>query len=510
MPERATGQGGPEREVSRGRSSREQKTAGRATRLPEAAGSVSGEGPNGRESETNVSLGREVRQKTAQAELTLESRGEAPRVQRSGEARTAANGNERSGTAALMERVVERGNVEKALKRVRQNQGSPGVDGMTVDELPEYLAKEWERIRGQLLEGSYPPKPVREVEIPKSGGGVRKLGIPTALDRFIQQSILQVVQPLFDPTFSQHSYGFRPGRSAHQAVCQAQHYIQEGKRVVVDVDLEKFFDRVNHDVLMGRLEKRIGDKRMLGLIRRYLEAGIMVNGVVMERYEGTPQGGPLSPLLANVLLDEVDKELEQRGLSFVRYADDLNIYVGSFRAGEDAMETLRRLYTRLRLRINEAKSAVARPWDRKFLGHSFWVAPGRKVKRRVAPKALEAMKQRIRELTARSGGKSMKTVFAEVRGYLSGWKQYFRLADTPQVFSRLDEWIRHRLRMVQLKQWKRGTTIYRELKRLGANEDAARQVAANSRRWWSNSSRLLNTALPTSYYDRMGVRRLAS
>ncbi|HYI02094.1 group II intron reverse transcriptase/maturase [Hyalangium sp.] len=409
-----------------------------------------------------------------------------------------------------MERVVERGNAQAALKRVRQNQGSPGVDGMTVDELPEYLVENWEGIRAQLLEGTYQPKPVREVEIPKSGGGIRKLGIPTALDRFIQQSILQVLQPMFDFTFSQHSYGFRPGRSAHQAVCEAQRYIQEGKRVVVDVDLEKFFDRVNHDVLMGRLEKRIGDKRMLGLIRRYLEAGIMANGVVMERYEGTPQGGPLSPLLANVLLDEVDKELEQRGLSFVRYADDLNVYVGSWKAGEDAMETLRRLYERLRLRINEAKSAVARPWDRKFLGYSFWVAPGRKVKRRVAPKALEAMKQRIRELTARSGGKSMKTVFAEVRGYLSGWKQYFRLADTPGVFSRLDEWLRHRLRMVQLRQWKRGRTTYREMKRLGANEDAAQRVASNSRRWWRNSSMLLNTALPTSYYDRMGVPRLAS
>ena len=457
-----------------------------------------------------MSLGREKRQKTAQAELPLERRGEAPRVQRSGEARTAASESERSGTATLMERVVERGNVQAALKRVRQNQGSPGVDGMTVDELPEYLAENWEGIRVQLLEGNYQPEPVREVEIPKSGGGVRKLGIPTALDRFIQQSILQVLQPRFDPTFSQHSYGFRPGRSAHQAVCQAQRYIQEGKRVVVDVDLEKFFDRVNHDVLMGRLEKRIEDKRMLGLIRRYLEAGIMANGVVVERYEGTPQGGPLSPLLANVLLDEVDKELTQRGLSFVRYADDLNIYVGSWRAGEDAMETLKRLYARLRLRINEAKSAVARPWDRKFLGYSFWVAPGRKVKRRVAPKALEAMKQRIRELTARNGGRAMKTVFAQVRSYLSGWKQYFQLADTPRIFSELDKWLRHRLRMVQLKQWKRGTTTYRELKRLGATEDVARRVAANSRRWWRSSCLLLNTALPTSYYDRMGVPRLAS
>ncbi len=315
---------------------------------------------------------------------------------------------------------------------------------------------------------------------------------------------------MFDPTFSEHSHGFRPRRNAHQAVCEAQQYIEEGKRVVVDVDLEKFFDRVNHDMLLGRLEKRIGDKRMLGLIRRYLDAGIMANGVVMERYEGVPQGGPLSPLLANVLLDEVDKELEKRGLSFVRYADDLNIYVRSWRAGNDAMETLKRLYGQLRLRINEVKSAVARPWDRKFLGYSFWVAPGWKVKRRVAAKALEKMKERVREITTRNGGRSMKSVFAGLRSYLTGWKEYFRLAETPGIFSGLDKWIRHRLRMVQLKQWKRGKTIYREMKRLGANEDAARQVAGNSRRWWENSAQLLNTALPTSYYDRMGVPRLAS
>jgi len=450
-----------------------------------------------------------MRQKTGQLVLPLEGRGEAPRGQRSGEASTAANGNERPGTDRLMEEVVQRGNAKAALKRVRQNKGSPGVDGMTVDELPKHLVENWETIRAQLLDGTYQPKPVREVEIPKSGGGMRKLGIPSALDRFIQQSILQVLQPMFDPTFSEHSHGFRPGRRAHDAVCEAQRYIQEGKRVVVDVDLEKFFDRVNHDVLMGRLEKRIGDKRMLGLIRRYLTAGIMANGVVMERYEGTPQGGPLSPLLANVLLDEVDKELERRGLSFVRYADDLNVYVRSRRAGEDTMQTLRRLYARLRLRVNEAKSAVARPWDRKFLGYSFWVASGRKVKRRVASKAVDAMKQRVREITDRNGGRAMRTVFAELRSYLAGWKQYFRLAETPRVFSDLDEWIRHRLRLVQLKQWKRGPTIYREMKRLSANEDAARQVAANSRRWWKNSSMLLNVALPTSYYDRAGVPRLA-
>jgi len=295
-----------------------------ATRLPETEGSASGEGPNRRESESAVSLERARHQKSGeQLELPLGTRGEAPDNRRSGEAPTAASGDERSGNDLLMERVVERDNAKAALKRVRQNKGSPGVDGMSVDELPKHLVDNWETIRAQLLAGTYQPTPVREVEIPKSGGGVRKLGIPSVLDRFIQQCILQVLQPMFDPTFSEHSHGFRPGRSAHDAVREAQKYIQEGKRVVADVDLEKFFDNVNFDVLLGRLAKRIKDKRMLGLIRRYLEAGIMVNGVVMERYQGTPQGGPLSPLLANVLLDEVDKELERRGLSFVRYADDL-------------------------------------------------------------------------------------------------------------------------------------------------------------------------------------------
>ena len=408
-----------------------------------------------------------------------------------------------------MERVVDSRNLEAALKRVKQNKGSPGVDGMTVDELPKYLAGNWVMLRVQLLDGNYQPKPVREVEIPKDDGGVRKLGIPSVVDRFLQQSILQVLQPMFDATFSQHSHGFRPGRSAHDAVCEAQRYIQSRKQVVVDVDLEKFFDRVNHDVLMGRLAKRIEDKRVLGLIRRYLNAGIMANGVVVERYEGTPQGGPLSPLLANVLLDEVDKELEKRGLSFVRYADDLNVYVKSRRAGNDAMELLKQLYGQLRLRINEKKSAVDRAWNRKFLGYSFWVAPGRAVKRKVAPKALSKMKARVREITGRNRGRKLNSVFAELRSYLVGWREYFRLADTPKIFRDIDEWIRHRLRMMQLKQWKRGTTVYREMKRLGAPEDVARQVAANARRWWKNSAKLLNVALPNSYYDAVGVPRLA-
>jgi RNA-directed DNA polymerase len=459
-----------------------------------------------------LSLGDARRQKSRQLELALEDRGEAPNVERSGEASAAAQEDERSGNgdAKLMERVVERGNVVAALKRVQQNKGSPGIDGMTVEALRFHLRETWAELREQLLAGTYRPQPVKRQMIPKSDGGERELGIPTVLDRFIQQALLQVLQPRFDPTFSQHSHGFRPGRRAHDAVCEAQQYLQEGRRWVVDVDLEKFFDRVNHDVLMGRLAKRIADRRVLGLVRRYLDAGIMANGVVVERHEGTPQGGPLSPLLANVLLDEVDKELEKRGHAFVRYADDCNVYVRSRRAGERVMETLRRLYAKLRLRINESKSAVARPWDRKFLGYSFWVASGREVKRRVASKALVAMKQRVRSITGRSCGRSIPTVVAELRGYLVGWKEYFRLADTPRIFRELDEWIRHRLRAIQLKQWKRGTTIFRELRARGLSEQAAAKVAGNARRWWRNSGMAIHIALPGSHFDRLGLPRLAA
>jgi group II intron reverse transcriptase/maturase len=408
-----------------------------------------------------------------------------------------------------MEGVVERSNAKAALRRVKQNKGSPGSDGMTVEELTPYLVEHWQEVREQLLAGTYQPRPVKRQPIPKSGGGIRELGIPCALDRMIQQAILQVLQPIFDPTFSEHSHGFRPGRRAHDAVCAAQRYIQSGRRWVVDVDLEKFFDRVNHDVLMGKLAKRISDKRMLGLIRRYLSAGVLAEGVVVERHEGTPQGGPLSPLLANVLLDEVDKELEKRGHTFARYADDCNVYVQSRRAGERVMQTLRRLYARLRLRVNEAKSAVARPWDRKFLGYSFWVAKGREIKRRVASQALAAMKERIRQITRRSGGRSIESVSTELRGYLVGWKEYFRLADTPRIFRELDEWIRHRMRAIQLKQWKRGKTISRELRARGLSENAAAKIVGNARRWWRNSSMAINIALPTTLYDRLGVPRLA-
>jgi RNA-directed DNA polymerase len=459
-----------------------------------------------------VNLGDKKRQKSGQLELPLEGRGEATTVERSGEASTAVGGNGRSGNGGtlLMERVVERDNVVAALKRVQKNKGSPGTDGMTVEVLRDYLRETWPVLRERLLAGTYMPQPVKRQLIPKSGGGERELGIPTALDRFIQQALLQVLQPQFDPTFSTHSYGFRPGRRAHDAVCSAQKYIQGGRRWVVDVDLEKFFDRVNHDVLMGKLAKRIADRRVLGLIRRYLDAGIMANGVVVERHEGTPQGGPLSPLLANVLLDEVDKELEKRGHAFARYADDCNVYVRSRRTGERVMKAMRCLYAKLRLRINESKSAVARPWDRKFLGYSFWVAPGREVKRRVANKALVTMKQRVRAITARNCGRSLPTVVAELRGYLVGWREYFRLADTPRIFRGLDEWIGHRLRAIQLKQWKRGKTIYRELRARGLPETKAAQVASNARRWWRNSSLALNMALPASHFDSLGLPRLVT
>lgn len=396
------------------------------------------------------------------------------------------------------------------MKRVRQNKGSPGSDGMAVEELPKHLAEHWEDLRAQLLAGTYQPRPVKRQPIPKRGGGVRELGIPCALDRFIQQAILQVLQPRFDPTFSQHSYGFRPGRRAHDAVRAAQRYIQEGRRWVVDVDLEKFFDRVNHDVLMGRLAKRMGDVRLLGLIRRYLEAGLMADGVVTERHEGTPQGGPLSPLLANVLLDDVDQELERRGHAFCRYADDCNVYVRSKRAGEDVMRTLRRLYAKLRLRVNEAKSAVARPWGRKFLGYSFWVAQGGEVKRSVAPQALGALRERVRSITRRRGGRSMESVVTELRGYLIGWKEYFRLTETPGILRHLDGWVLHRLRAVQLKQWKRGTTVYRELRARNVSKRVAQAGAAHAHRWWRTAAHgALHTALPARHFDALGVPRLA-
>jgi RNA-directed DNA polymerase len=421
----------------------------------------------------------------------------------------AGSGDERLGASDLMERVCERPNLQAALKRVRRNAGSPGIDGMTVEELSGHLRVHWPRLREELLAGRYRPQPVKRVAIPKPGGGERELGIPTVLDRFIQQALLQVLQPLFDPTFSDASYGFRPGRSAHEAVLRAQAYVQDGRSVVVDIDLEKFFDRVNHDMLMGRLAKRMADTRVLRSIRRYLEAGVLADGVVIERHEGTPQGGPLSPLLANILLDEVDKELERRGHAFVRYADDLNVYVRTQRSGERVMNSLRKVFAKLKLRVNETKSKVTRATASKFLGFSFWAAKGRTIRRRVAPQAIERMKERVRELTRRSAGRSLAQMCKPLGRYLTGWKAYFRLAETPGAFADIDAWVRHRLRAVQLKHWKRGRVVYRELVARGMSPDAASRVAVNSRRWWHNSAMALHIALPNRLFDQLGVPRLA-
>ncbi len=443
----------------------------------------------------------------ARAGRAVAARGEAVREAVSDEA-CGSRHETRSTGSALLEAALTRENLRQAFKRVRANKGASGVDGLDIDQTARHLVTAWPAIREQLLRGTYRPMPVRRVAIPKPDGGERELGIPTVTDRLIQQALLQVLQPILDPTFSEHSYGFRPGRRAHDAVLAAQSYVQSGRRIVVDVDLERFFDRVSHDILIDRLQKRIGDAGVIRLIRVYLNAGVMSDGVVQGREEGTPQGGPLSPLLANVLLDEVDKELERRGHCFVRYADDANVYVRSRRAGERVMALLRRQYGRLRLKINEAKSAVASVFGRKFLGYSFWVAAGRVVKRKVAVKPLATFRQRVRELTRR-GGSSLQQVVERLRPYLLGWKGYFRLAQTPGVMRELDEWLRHRLRAIQLKHWKRGTTMYRELRALGAAHDAARQVAANSRRWWRNSGQLLNGVLPIAWFDRLGLPRLS-
>jgi RNA-directed DNA polymerase len=434
--------------------------------------------------------------------------GEAAPQSDSGEATCPRPAPESAGPG-LLGAALARENLRKAWKRVKANKGAPGVDGLSIEETAAHLRTVWPEIRDQVLAGTYRPMPVRRVTIPKPDGGERELGIPTVTDRLIQQALLQVLQPLLDPTFSEHSHGFRPGRSAHGAVLEAQSYVQSGRRIVVDVDLEKFFDRVNHDILIDRLRKRIPDGRVIRLIRAYLNSGIMNHGVVQERVMGTPQGGPLSPLLANVLLDEVDKELERRGHCFVRYADDCNVYVRSRKAGERVMGLLRRLYGRLRLKINEDKSAAASVFGRKFLGYSFWVAPGGVIKRKVADKPLKAFKRRIRQLTRRSGGRSMQEVAERLRVYVLGWKAYFRLAQTPRVFTDLEKWMRHRVRAIQLKHWKRGKTIYKALSAMGAKPDVARQVAANSRRWWRNSGMLLNSVLTLRWMDALAIPRLA-
>ena len=457
---------------------------------------------------TAVALGSARHQKPGRPGRAAQGTGEAEPDGGRDEARLARQGEEDSGQD-LLAQVLSKANMVRAWKRVKANRGSAGVDGLSITETVEYLKTHWPGVREELRDGRYRPMPVRRVQIPKAGGGSRELGIPTVTDRLIQQAMLQVLQPMIDPTFSESSYGFRPGRRAHDAVLKAQSYVQDGRRIVVDVDLEKFFDRVNHDVLMDRLAKRIADKAVLRLIRHYLNAGIMDHGVECERYEGTPQGGPLSPLLANVLLDEVDRELEKRGLCFVRYADDCNVYVRSQQAGERVLDGLRRCYAQLHLKVNESKTAVALVRGRKFLGYCFWMTGKGEVKRAVATKALAAYKMRIRQLTRRMRGRSLDQVAEQLRQYIPGWKAYFHLAQTPKVFRELDEWLRHRLRALQLKQWRRPQTILRELRALGATDAHALPVAGNARCWWRNSRMNLNALLPIAFFDRIGVPRLA-
>ena len=424
------------------------------------------------------------------------------------ETRPAWKQQEGLGRENLLEQALSRENMAKAWKRVKANKGSAGVDGFSIDQTFDYLKDHWPQIRSEIKSGTYRPQAVRRVEIPKPTGGKRELGIPTVIDRLIQQALLQVLQPLIDPTFSEFSYGFRPGRSAHDAVRKAHQYVQEGYQIVVDIDLEKFFDTINHDILMDRLAKRIADKAVLRLIRRYLQAGVMINGVVAEHSEGTNQGGPLSPLLANVLLDEVDKELERRGHKFSRYADDCNIYVRSQKAGERVLRSLEKLYTKLHLRVNETKTKVGTVFGRKFLGYCFRRWTGNTVKIAVAPQALDTFKQRIRLITRRVSGRSMDQVAERLRLYLPGWKAYFSLAQTPSTFKDLDSWIRRRLRAIQLKHWRRGPTIYRGLRRLGATHELAALIAGAGNRWWHCSLSDIHRVLTVKYFDSIGIPRL--
>jgi len=404
----------------------------------------------------------------------------------------------------LMDQVVAHGNMQAALRRVEQNKGAAGIDGMTTKNLRSYLKTHWPTLKQSLLTGTYRPRPVRRVEIPKPGGGVRLLGIPTVVDRLLQQALLQVLTPIFDPHFSEASYGFRPERRGHDAVRQARQFARDGWDWVVDLDLEKFFDKVNHDILMSRVARRVTDKLVLGLIRRFLTSGILLNGVVVASEEGTPQGGPLSPLLANILLDDLDKELEMRGHRFVRYADDCNIYVRSRRAGERVRRSVTKyLKQRLKLTVNESKSAVDRPWKRKFLGFSILPQKDRRI--RLATQTKAKVKDKIRNLTQRSAAMSMAERVEKLNQYLGGWMGYFALAETPSVFEELDEWTRGRLRMCQWKQWKRGRTRIRELRALGLKDDLARQAASSNRYWRIAHSTPSHMAMGIAYWQTQGL-----
>jgi RNA-directed DNA polymerase len=440
------------------------------------------------------------------AELTGEAR-EADREET--ESSAAIPGHERPArTDRLMEEVCERDNLKEALRRVQANKGSAGVDGMTVDALTGYLAQHWPAIRDRLLTGTYEPKPVRRVEIPKPDGGVRKLGIPTVLDRFIQQAVLQVLQRRWDRTFSPHSYGFRPGRSAHQAVAQAQQYIANGYDWVVDLDLEKFFDRVNHDKLMGRIAQRVDDPRLRRLIRAFLNAGVMENGLVGPSVDGTPQGGPLSPLLSNLVLDDLDRELERRRLRFVRYADDCNIYVRSQRAGLRVMDRVTRfLAMRLMLTVNTTKSAVARPQERTFLGFTFTAGPT--AARAIAPKAVRRFKTKVREITRRAKGVSLETTIAELAPYMRGWRNYFGFCETPEALVYLTRWVRLRLRAAMWRQWRTPRRRRAALLALGVRPQLAEHTAGSGLGpWYLARAKALSVGLSNRYFDSLGLPRL--
>ena len=414
------------------------------------------------------------------------------------------------GTTKLMEAVVERSNMLTALHRVESNKGAAGVDGMTVADLRAYLKERWPEIKERLLSGSYEPKPVRRVEIPKPDGkGVRKLGIPTVVDRLIQQALHQVLNPIFDPSFSGSSYGFRPGRSAHNAVMQAREYVREGRRWVVDLDLEKFFDRVNHDILMARVARKVKDKRVLMLIRKYLQAGVMEEGITVASLEGTPQGGPLSPLLSNIMLDDLDKELERRGHQFCRYADDCNVYVQSRHAGERVMASLTRfLEQKLRLKVNREKSAVGRPWERKFLGYSMTFHM--KALLKVAPQTVKRFRLKLKELFRVGRGRNLKRFIREVLNpVIRGWAHYFHLSGTRGTFEDLDEWLRRKLRCMLWRQWKRVWTRFKRLKARGLDEPRAWQSATNGRgSWWNSGASHMNAAFPKRFFDQLGLLSL--
>lgn len=432
--------------------------------------------------------------------------GRNPGTRRLGaEEGTATSGRTKSEDQALMERVVERSNLWLAYQRVIRNKGAPGVDGVTVSEFKDWLKVHWPSVKQALLEGHYLPRAVRRVDIPKPQGGIRTLGVPTVVDRLIQQALHQVLQPLFEPTFSEASYGFRPGRGAKQAVGRAQAYIREGKRWVVDLDLEKFFDRVNHDVLMARVARQVKDVRVLRLIRRFLEAGMMQEGVVKARHEGTPQGGPLSPLLSNILLTDLDRELERRGMAFCRYADDCNIYVRSRAAAERIMRGISRFLEReLRLRVNRVKSAVARPWVRKFLGYS--VTAHRQTRLRIAPESVRRLTERIRSLLRSGRGRSLSHTIKTLNPLLRGWINYFQLTQSRGTLEELDGWIRRRLRCLLWRQWTRPATRRRKLRALGLDAERAWKSAMNGRGpWWNAGASHLNLALSVSFFSRMGL-----